>query len=40
MTTINMLAWWQWAMLAAVPPAILLLYFLKLRRTSQRVPST
>jgi len=40
MNTINMLAWWQWAMLAAVPPAILLLYFLKLRRTSQPVPST
>ena len=27
---INMLSWWQWAMLAAVPPAIVLLYFLKL----------
>jgi hypothetical protein len=40
MTTINMLAWWQWALLAAVPPAILLLYFLKLRRTSKQVPST
>jgi uncharacterized protein YegL len=40
MTTINMLSWWQWALLAAVPPAIVLLYFLKLRRTSQRVPST
>lgn len=40
MTTINMLAWWQWAVLAAVPPAILLLYFLKLRRTSKQVPST
>ncbi len=40
MTTINMLSWWQWAVLSAVPLAIVLLYFLKLRRTRQRVPST
>ena len=40
MSTINMLSWWQWAALAAVPPAIVLLYFLKLRRTPLEVPST
>jgi hypothetical protein len=40
MSTINMLFWWQWAVLAAVPPAIVLLYFLKLRRTPLEVPST
>ena len=26
----NMLSWWQWMILAAVPPAIIALYFLKL----------
>ncbi len=31
---------WQWAVLAAVPVGITLLYFLKLRRQSVRVPST
>jgi hypothetical protein len=36
----NMLAWWQWTILAAVPPAIVLLYFLKLRRRPLQVPST
>ncbi|MEN1681878.1 MAG: BatA and WFA domain-containing protein [Planctomycetota bacterium] len=30
----------QWALLAAVPPAILALYFLKLRRVPVEVPST
>lgn len=35
-----MLAPWQWAVLAAVPPAILLLYFLKLKRAPLEVPST
>ena len=37
---VNMLAWWQWLVLAAVPPAIVLLYFLKLRRRPLEVPST
>ena len=32
MSLVNMLAWWQWVLLAAVPPAIVLLYFLKLKR--------
>jgi hypothetical protein len=36
----NMLSWWQWLLLAAVPPAIVLLYFLKLRRRPLEVPST
>jgi uncharacterized protein YegL len=36
----NMLAPWQWAILALVPPAILALYFLKLRRQPLEVPST
>jgi len=35
-----MLSWWQWAILAAVPPAIVLLYFLKLKRRPLEVPST
>ena len=37
---LNMLSWWQWAILAAVPPAIVLLYFLKLKRRPVEVPST
>ncbi len=37
---INTLSWWQWAMLAAIPPAIIALYFLKLRRQPLEVPST
>ncbi|MBN2022911.1 MAG: BatA and WFA domain-containing protein [Pirellulales bacterium] len=37
---INMLSWWQWAILAAVPPAIVVLYFLKLKRRPVEVPST
>lgn len=37
---INMLSPWQWALLALVPPAILLLYFLKLKRQPVEVPST
>jgi hypothetical protein len=40
MSTINMLSAWQWALLAAIPPAIVLLYFLKLKRQPLRVPST
>lgn len=40
MSTINMLSLWQWVVLAAIPPTILLLYFLKLKRTPLEVPST
>ncbi len=36
----NALSWWQWAVLAAVPPAIVALYFLKLKRKPVEVPST
>jgi hypothetical protein len=36
----NTLAPWQWALLALVPPAIVALYFLKLRRQPLEVPST
>src|SRR5262249_20192250 len=36
----NTLAPWQWAILAAVPPAIIALYFLKLKRQPLEVPST
>ena len=32
--------WYGWTILAMVPPLILLLYFLKLRRTPVEVPST
>lgn len=35
-----MLSWWQWLAVAAVPPAIVLLYFLKLKRLPLEVPST
>lgn len=35
-----MLAPWQWAILVAVPPAILALYFLRLKRQPLEVPST
>ncbi|MEM9410979.1 MAG: VWA domain-containing protein [Planctomycetota bacterium] len=34
------LPWYGWAVLLAVPPLILLLYFLKLRRAPVEVPST
>ena len=34
------LAPWQWAVLAAVPAGIVLLYFLKLKRQPVTVPST
>jgi len=37
---INMLSWWQWSILAAIPPAIVAIYFLKLRRRPVEVPST
>ncbi|MGN6547569.1 MAG: vWA domain-containing protein [Aureliella sp.] len=40
MNFIPMLAWWQWLIVAAVPPLIVLLYFLKLRRQPVEVPST
>jgi hypothetical protein len=39
-TLTNMLSWWQWLILAAVPPAIVALYFLKLKRHPLIVPST
>jgi hypothetical protein len=37
---LNTLTWWQWGLLALVPPAIIALYFLKLRREPLSVPST
>ena len=40
MSLLNALSAWQWAALAAVPPAIVLLYFLKLKRLPVSVPST
>lgn len=40
MQFINMLTWWQWSLLGIVPPAIIALYFLKLRRQPLEVPST
>src|SRR3970040_2391439 len=36
----NTLAPWQWALLALVPPPIIALYFLKLRRQPLEVPNT
>jgi hypothetical protein len=36
----NTLSAGQWAILAAIPPALVALYFLKLRRRSLQVPST
>ena len=40
MSLLNTLSWWQWALLGAVPSAIVLLYFLKLKRQPLEVPST
>jgi len=40
MNWINTLGPWQWLLLAAIPPAILSLYFLKLKRRESVVPST
>ncbi len=40
MSWLNSLAIWQWSLLAIVPPAIVLLYFLKLKRQPLEVPST
>ncbi len=37
---LNTLGWWQWALLGLIPPAIVALYFLKLRREPLEVPST
>ena len=36
----SMLSWWQWLLLGLIPPAIVALYFLKLRRQPLEVPST
>lgn len=40
MNWINTLGPWQWLLLASIPPAILSLYFLKLKRRESVVPST
>jgi hypothetical protein len=40
MNVLNTLAWWQWLVVAGIPPAIVLLYFLKLKRLPLEVPST
>jgi hypothetical protein len=40
MSFVNTLMWWQWLALALIPPAIVLLYFLKLKRQPVEVPST
>ena len=40
MNFIRELSLWQWGILAAIPPAIVLLYFLKLKRQPLEVPST
>ncbi|MFN0019046.1 MAG: vWA domain-containing protein [Pirellulaceae bacterium] len=37
---INSLPWWGWLSLGLIPPAILALYFLKLKRQQLAVPST
>ena len=37
---INTLSLWQWIVLLSVPPAIIALYFLKLKRQPLEVPST
>lgn len=39
-STYRTLALWQWLVLAALPPLVVLLYFLKLRRQPLEVPST
>jgi hypothetical protein len=40
MSILNTLLWWQWGLLALIPPAIIALYFLKLKRQPLAVPST
>lgn len=40
MSLLNMLSPLQWVVMAAVPPLIIMLYFLKLRRAPMLVPST
>ena len=40
MNLVNSLSLGQWLILAAVPPAIVALYFLKLRRQPVEIPST
>ncbi len=40
MSWMNTLSVWQWLILGLVPPAIILLYFLKLKRQPLEVPST
>ena len=40
MNWISMLSPWQWAILLAIPPAVISLYFLKLKRKQLAVPST
>jgi von Willebrand factor type A domain/Aerotolerance regulator N-terminal len=40
MNIVNMLSWWQWLVMAAIPPLVVMLYFLKLRRVPVQVPST
>jgi hypothetical protein len=40
MSWINTLNWWQWFIMAILPPLVILLYFLKLRRMPVEVPST
>ncbi len=40
MNFINTLGLWQWVLMAALPPAIIALYFLKLKRQPLEVPST
>ena len=36
----GLLSWWQWLLLLSVPPLIVMLYFLKLKREPLEVPST
>jgi hypothetical protein len=40
MSILNTLLWWQWGLLALIPPAIIALYVLKLKRQPLAVPST
>ncbi len=40
MSVLNTLWWWQWVALGCIPLAIILLYFLKLKRQPWEVPST